>query len=106
MLMGRTTRSGNTALPIETVAARVDRSKNLCYGAKNSRRWTADQVPLRLGEMKGSGMGSNKKATLVLSVLIIVVGNGNGCNFLDIWLHAKIPKRRRKGQGGHLYNQM
>ncbi|MGO9722982.1 MAG: hypothetical protein ACLPOA_20925 [Methylocella sp.] len=37
----------------------------------------------------------------------IVVGNGNGChNFLDIWFHAKIPKRRRKRQGGHSYNQM
>jgi hypothetical protein len=34
-------------------------------------RRTADQVPLRLAEKKGSGMGSNKNAPHVLSVLFI-----------------------------------
>jgi hypothetical protein len=38
---------------------------------KNSMRRTADQVPLRLAEKKGSGMGSNKKVPHVLPVLLI-----------------------------------
>jgi len=81
MLMARTTRSGNTALPIEADAVRADRSKNLCYGAKNSMRWTADEVPLRVAEKKGSGMGSNKKAPLVLSVLILLLVTAMGVIF-------------------------
>jgi hypothetical protein len=36
-------------------------------------RRTADQTPLRLAEKRGSGMGSNKKARLVLSVLFILL---------------------------------
>jgi hypothetical protein len=60
-------------LALEAAAARADRSKNLCYGAKLSLRRTADQTPLRLAEKRGSGMGSNKKARLVLSVLFILL---------------------------------
>jgi hypothetical protein len=36
-------------------------------------RWTADQSLLRLAEMRGSGMGSNKTARLVLRVLFILL---------------------------------
>jgi hypothetical protein len=36
-------------------------------------RLTADQTPLRLAEKRGTGMGSNKKARLVLSVLFIML---------------------------------
>jgi hypothetical protein len=36
-------------------------------------RRTADQTPLRFAEKRGSGMGSNKKARLVLSVLFILL---------------------------------
>ena len=71
MLLGPITRSGSTALSIEAVAAQWIAPRICATVQKNSMRRTADQVPLRLAEKKGSGMGSNKKAPHVLSVLLI-----------------------------------
>jgi len=47
-------------------------SRFIC-GAKLSMRRTADKVRLRLAEKRAIGMGSDKKALLVLSVLIILL---------------------------------
>jgi hypothetical protein len=58
MLLGPITRSGSTALSIEAVAAQWIAPRICATVQKNSMRRTADQVPLRLAEKKGSGMST------------------------------------------------